>query len=698
MYLLGSRNAQAGTFLTLFALCYIGTAAGAGTTLPTAGHPTPPAAAVPAGAPSSVTVPQGASTLTGTPPATLPPLAAPMTAAQVITVLDQTIDWYRTLGIQQQAASEPSDQLILYDNRQTASKVMALAFDIARTDAEMLGKEPLTAEDKGGDDAVSSQALLQLQKKLDAQGLSVQAELDAERRQLTTATKKSRVDVQAKINELQGELNLLNTKRSILSTMAGFATGTGGSSSVGALKAQIDAMAVAIPSAAATPATTASSSTTAASSTSPAILSTGQPALTPANTPAASRFGLWDLASNTFHLSEKMATIGSIDRRTEALQATLTQIRTPVITQIKALSARGDALAAEADSADSTTLNGVHDQLDTLAAQFKQASALLIPLSREGILLSQYRRNLSNWRDAIKAQYRDSIKTLGIRLGVLLVILALLFAAAELWRRTVLRYIQDSRRRYQLLLLRRIALWSLVVVVIGFAFASELGSIVTFAGLITAGIAVAMQSVLVSIVGYFFLIGKYGIRVGDRVQIGEVAGEVIDLGLVRMYLIELGAKGTMGPTGRVVAFANSVVFQVSSGLFKQIPGVNFSWREVILNLPAGADYAAIKGQLIAAVTNALKDYRAEILRQTKEIERTTLSSSAGDAQPQVQLRFSGTGVEAHVRYPVHLQHAGDIDERVTEALANVISAVAAAPGTALPPATATSATGKPTTT
>jgi small-conductance mechanosensitive channel len=92
--------------------------------------------------------------------------------------------------------------------------------------------------------------------------------------------------------------------------------------------------------------------------------------------------------------------------------------------------------------------------------------------------------------------------------------------------------------------LRRIALWTLVVIIIGFTFASELGSIVTFAGLITAGLAVAMQSVLVSIVGYFFLIGKYGIRVGDRVQIGEVSGEIIELGMVRMYLMELAGRGS----------------------------------------------------------------------------------------------------------------------------------------------------------
>jgi small-conductance mechanosensitive channel len=599
-----------------------------------------------------------------------------MSAPQVIQVLDQTVDWYRTLGLQQQTANEPSDLLILYDNRQTANKVMALAFDMARADADLLGKEPPATQDVGGDAGVSSQALSQLQKKLDAQARSVQSELDAQRREMNAAPKNSKVQVQAKINELQGELDLINIKKNILSTMTEFVTGVSGSSA-GGLKAQIDAMAVAIPSAGApTTMNSAAAASTPASS---------QSLLGPANAPStAGSLGLWELASNAFRLSEKATTITSIDRRTAALQATLAQIRAPLIDQIKALSSRGDALAAQADSADSTTLNGVHDELGALAEQFKQASALLIPLSREAILLSQYRRNLSNWRDVIDTQYRNALKTLGIRSGMVLVVLALLFGAAELWRRMVLRYIQDSRRRYQLLLLRRIALWSLVVVVIGLSFASELGSVVTFAGLITAGIAVAMQSVLVSIVGYFFLIGKYGIRVGDRVQIGEVAGEVIDLGLVRMYLMELGAKGTMGPTGRVVAFANSVVFQVSSGLFKQIPGVNFSWREVTLILPPGANYADIKEKLIAAVTDALKDYRAEILRQTKEIARTTLSSSAGDAQPQVQLHFSAAGVEAHVRYPVHLQHAAEIDERVTEALANVVSNGAAGASTGDP--------------
>jgi phage tail tube protein FII len=604
-----------------------------------------------------------------------PAPVAPMSGPRVIQVLDQTIDWYRTLGVQQQAATEPSDLLILYDNRQTANQVIDLAFEIARANAEILAKQPQPKE--AGSASASSQTLSQLQGKFAVQATAVQAELDADQGQLASARPQQKIELQAKISELQGELALIGARRSLLDTMATFASQSDANGfSAGALKAQIDAMAVTTRS----PAIANSASSNAAPSngaaTNSASSNTQNPGsvtgLTGASGSAAARFGIWDLGANAVRLSEKIATIDSIDRRTTALQATFADIRTPLITQLKALSARGDALAAQADSADSATLNQVRDQLDALSVQFKEAAALLIPLSKEGVLLTQYRRTIGNWRDAVRSQYRDALKTLGVRLGVLAVLLTLVFAAAEVWRRAVMRYVADSRRRYQFLLLRRIALWFLVFVIVGFAFASELGSIVTFAGLITAGLAVAMQSVLVSIVGYFFLIGKYGIRIGDRVQIGEVTGEVFELGLVRLYLMELGGHGMLGPTGRVVAFANSIVFQVSSGLFKQIHGVNFVWREIVLNLPSGIDYMAAKTKLTAAVTDALKEYHDEIVRQTQEIQRATASSSGGDALPRVQLSYLGNGVEAHIRYPVHLQNAAEIDERVSQVAQQVV--------------------------
>ena len=439
--------------------------------------------------------------------------AASMTGPQVIDLLDQTIDWYRTLGVQQQAATEPSDLLILYDNRQTANQVIGLAFEIARANAEILAQQP-AAKDSGGGASASSQSLIQLQKKFTAQEAMIQSELDSDQAKLAKARTDQRAVLQAKISELHGELELVNARLSLLATLSTFAgqsDTTGFSAS--ALKAQIDAMAVTSPSAAnvganAGPAAAAPAAPNIApGASSPTPVSKAPvAALSGASGIAAARFGIWQLAANVVRLSEKAATVAAIDQRTGALQSTFARVRTPLIDQLKTLSARGDALAAQADAADSATLNHVRDQLDLLSSQFKQTSALLIPVSKEGVLLNQYRRNLSNWHAAVRTQYRNAIKTLGMRAGALAVLLAIVFAAAEVWRRAVVRYVHDSRRRYQFLLLRRIALWCLVVVIVGFAFATELGSIVTFAGLITAGLAVAMQSVLVSIVGYFFLI------------------------------------------------------------------------------------------------------------------------------------------------------------------------------------------------
>ena len=183
-----------------------------------------------------------------------------------------------------------------------------------------------------------------------------------------------------------------------------------------------------------------------------------------------------------------------------------------------------------------------------------------------------------------------------------------------------------------------------------------------------------MQSVLVSIVGYFFLIEKYGIRVGDRVQIGSVVGEVMDLGLVRMHLIEYRGEEPSGPSGRVVAFPNLIVFQASGGLFKQIPGVNLSWYEITLPLPTITDYAALKRQLLQEVSAIIEEYREEIKRQSLEVRGMSVSSRGIDASARVQMHIVDGHMQAQIGFPVHSQHAEEIDERVSQAVLKVLNA------------------------
>jgi small-conductance mechanosensitive channel len=591
-----------------------------------------------------------------------------LTGEQVVQILDETVDWYRTLGTQQQHATQPSDLLILFANRQTADKVVALAFETARANAELLSSEADSG--RGAADAASSLSLIQRQKQLDAQRQSLQQEIDANRQKLLAAPRKNKQVIEATLSELQGELAMINARKNLLDTMTEFVnTSDPRAAGATALKAQIDAIAATVPT------------TSANSSAAPGI--TGPPAPSPSAAPplssndssraATARYGIWDLGIEVLRQRNKIKTIDLIARRTAALAATFQKISEQPLKQLTSYAARSDALAAQADNAGSGTLKDLRNEFDTLAWLFKQTSDILVPLTKERVLLQQYQHNLGNWRESAQRQYHDAWTALAVRSGIVAGILAIVFVLAEVWRRAVLRYAHEPRRRYQLLLVRTIVMWTVVIVVVGLSFVSQISTFATFAGLLTAGLAVAMQSVLVSVVGYFFLIGKYGIRVGDRIQIGAVVGEVIDLGLVRMHLMELNQQGPLGPTGRVVAFANLIVFQASGGLFKQIPGVNLSWHETTLTLPAVSDYAALKEKLLTAIKAVLSHYSEEIVRQTKEIARTTASTSVDAAAPQVHMHLSNGQMEALIRYPVHLEHAAEIDERVAQAVLKVIA-------------------------
>ena len=92
-----------------------------------------------------------------------------------------------------------------------------------------------------------------------------------------------------------------------------------------------------------------------------------------------------------------------------------------------------------------------------------------------------------------------------------------------------------------------------IVLILGFV--SEFSSLATFAGFITAGLAVGLQTILLSVAAYIFLVGRWGIRVGDRISVAGVTGDVVDAGPGRPYLMELAGTGVdLYPTGRMWPF------------------------------------------------------------------------------------------------------------------------------------------------
>jgi small-conductance mechanosensitive channel len=147
-----------------------------------------------------------------------------------------------------------------------------------------------------------------------------------------------------------------------------------------------------------------------------------------------------------------------------------------------------------------------------------------------------------------------------------------------------------------------------------------------------------------------------------------VTGEVVEIGLVRLYLMELGSDGVDAPSGRVVAFPNSIVFQSNPGVFKQIPGTNFVWHEITLTLSPASDYSAVEERVHEAVEAAFSDYREEMEQQRRQMQRTLTSVSVSTLWPRSRLYLTTSGLQVVIRFPVDLEHAEEIDNRLTSEL------------------------------
>jgi small-conductance mechanosensitive channel len=167
-------------------------------------------------------------------------------------------------------------------------------------------------------------------------------------------------------------------------------------------------------------------------------------------------------------------------------------------------------------------------------------------------------------------------KALLARLGALLTAIVVLLGIHVMVRRLMLRHVRDLETRQMFLAGGQVLLWLVIISLVLFAFAFDLSSLATFLGLLSAGLAIGFHDVFLSIGGYLVMVRRFHVRIGDRVQISGVTGEVTTIGLFQFELSEIDA-GTGKQTGRVVFFSNSYVFvSPATPLFRQ------------LNVPAGA--------------------------------------------------------------------------------------------------------------
>jgi small-conductance mechanosensitive channel len=287
--------------------------------------------------------------------------------------------------------------------------------------------------------------------------------------------------------------------------------------------------------------------------------------------------------------------------------------------------------------------------------------------------LDQAQASLQAWRQAVDDEYKSILRSLLVRVFGIAFALLVIFILGDVWRRATTKYIHDIRRRRQLLVIRRLAIGFLSGLVMIFGLVTQFSSLATFAGFIVAGLAVGLQTVLLSVVAYFFIIGRYGVKVGDRITIAGVTGDVAEVGLVRFYINELAGSGVdLYPSGRVAIFSNAVLFQAATPLYKQLPGTEYQWHELIVKLVPDADYRPAVQAMLKSVEAVYEKYRPQIEQQHRQLE-SWADSSIQTPTIQSNLQLGDGGLQFWARYPVLIKSASETDDAMTESLLRTIA-------------------------
>jgi small-conductance mechanosensitive channel len=577
----------------------------------------------------------------------------------VLNHLNAAITWYRDSINKVHAVGLPSDAIYQDNARNLASEAVRLAFQSAHTEAALI--------DAAGKDRSANQSSNQPQQDFhqmaantSAQIEDTQAKLDAVNRQLTSSPRSKRQALLAQRDKLQGVLTLDKAVLEAIQKMANFAGATGDTPGEG-LEGSINQLAHSVPE-------------VFGNRPDGAQNLTNQPAKTnPPQTALANSSGLVGQSIMLIGRVRSMHDIDQMVSESDRLRQTAEALRKPLRDTIAATVQRGRDLANQAETSGNDSSQDVRHEYQDLTDRFKQLSSATLPLSQELLIIEQARVNFLQWRKSIAEESKDALRSLIMRVIGIAFALAVVLVISEIWRRLTFRYIHDPRRRRQFLLLRRFVVGFLIGVVFILGFVSEFSSLATFAGFVTAGIAVGLQAVLLSVAAYFFVVGRYGIRVGERISIAGVTGDVIDIGLVRLYLMELAGTGIdLYPTGRVVVFSNSVLFQAGTPLFKQIPGTEYSWHEVAVSLNPGANYKVAQEKLSKAVDSVYAEYREDIEGQLSGIE-SHIELQMRAPTPETKLQFVDNGLELVVRYPVDIRKASEADDHVTRALIDLVS-------------------------
>ncbi|MBS9524845.1 mechanosensitive ion channel [Litoribacter alkaliphilus] len=186
------------------------------------------------------------------------------------------------------------------------------------------------------------------------------------------------------------------------------------------------------------------------------------------------------------------------------------------------------------------------------------------------------------------------------------------------------------------------------LLLVGSIWITNFQFVTTYLGLLSAGIAIALKDIFVNIAGWFFIYWRRPFDVGDRIQIGEHKGDVVDLRMFQFSILEVGSwVDAEQSTGRIIHIPNGKVFSDAQANYSQ--GFDYIWNEQHVYISLDSDHKKAQQILLDIMNEELKDEFKKIEKAFKRAEKKHLISFIFYT-PTVYINLNERGIQLSMRY------------------------------------------------
>lgn len=262
------------------------------------------------------------------------------------------------------------------------------------------------------------------------------------------------------------------------------------------------------------------------------------------------------------------------------------------------------------------------------------------------------------------------------RIVAVFIYILVLLTVSRLMEVLLLGHIDDVGTRYNLRrLLRLLTVLTLTFVAVEVLVANWTTAVVSL-GLLTLILGFALQTPITSFIGWIYIIVRIPYRIGDRIRIGDSAGDVIDIGYLDTTLWEYGGVlvGHDDPSGRIIKFPNSNV--LSSAIYNYSWSMfPFVWNQVAIHVGYQSDLKFVAETMIDAARRELGGGAARIEELREPLSDTHINPADIQEAPTISFRASeNSWIEASVRYLVLPRDASDVSTRLLERIVTTFNA------------------------